>query len=198
MNVAAVHRLFRDARDRAYSVAIARSFASFGERSRLSLPVQLHNSERISVGGHVYFGPGCWLLTHDPGGRLEVGEGSSIAGYCVLSAATNIRVGRKVLFARNVYVADHRHGFERADLAVLEQPIADLRPIHIGDGAWLGQNVVVLPGVTIGPNAVIGANSVVRDDVPPHCVAVGAPARVVRELPLSRQRVVAGAKPTVW
>jgi acetyltransferase-like isoleucine patch superfamily enzyme len=54
--------------------------------------------------------------------------------------------------------------------------------VNIEDGSWLGQNVVVLPGVTIGAGAVVAANSVVREDVPPGSVAAGAPARVVRML----------------
>jgi acetyltransferase-like isoleucine patch superfamily enzyme len=182
MNGAHAHTLYRRLRDRAFSLAVRSSFESFGSRSRISLPAQLEGTQRIALGDHVYLGPGCWLLTHEPGGRLQVGDGTSIAGYCVLSAATNIRIGRKVLFARNVYIADHRHGFERAEVPVIEQPIADLRPIVVEDGAWLGQNVVILPGVTIGRGAVVGANSVVRQDVPARCLAVGAPARVVREL----------------
>jgi acetyltransferase-like isoleucine patch superfamily enzyme len=182
MNGADAHTLYRLVRDRAFSLAVRSSFESFGGRSRISLPAQLEGTHRIALGGHVYLGPGCWLLTHEPGGRLQVGDGTSIAGYCVLSAATSIRIGRKVLFARNVYIADHRHGFERADVPVIEQPIADTRPIVVEDGAWLGQNVVILPGVTVGRGAVVGANSVVREDVPPRCIAVGSPARVVREL----------------
>jgi acetyltransferase-like isoleucine patch superfamily enzyme len=182
MNGADAHRLYRQARDRAFSLAMRSSFESLGPRSRLSLPIQLEGAGRIAIGNHVYLGPGCWLLTHEPGGHLEIGDGTSIAGYCVLSAATSVRIGRKVLFARNVYIADHRHGFERGDVPVLEQEIADLRPVVVEDGAWLGQNVVILPGVTIGQGAIVGAGSVVRDDVPPRCVAVGAPARIVREL----------------
>jgi acetyltransferase-like isoleucine patch superfamily enzyme len=178
VSAADTHQFLRETRDRAFSVAVKRSFARFGSRSRLSLPIQLHHAERMSIGSRVYLGPGCWLLTHDPGGQLEIGDGTSIAGYCVLSAAVSVQVGNKVLFARNVYVADHRHGFERPDVPVIDQPITELRPIVIEDGAWLGQNVVVLPGVTVGRNAVVGANSVVRDDVPPHSVAVGAPARI--------------------
>ena len=182
MNGADAHILYRRVRDRAFSLAMRSSFESFGPRSRLSLPVQLEGTRRIALGDHVYLGPGCWLLTHKPGGHLEIGDGTSIAGYCVLSAATSVSIGRKVLFARNVYIADHRHGFERADIPVLEQEIADMRPIVVEDGAWLGQNVVILPGVTVGRGAVVGANSVVREDIPPRCLAVGAPARVVREL----------------
>lgn len=182
MNALTLHKRYRQLRDRVFSLAMRSSFEGLGPRSRLSLPIQIEGAERIAIGNHVYLGPGCWLLTHEPGGRLEIGDGTSIAGYCVLSAAASVRIGRKVLFARNVYVADHRHGFERDDLPVLEQDIADIRPVVVEDGAWLGQNVVLLPGVTIGAGAVVGAGSVVREDVPPRCVAVGAPARVVREL----------------
>lgn len=180
MDGAGAHQLFRDGRDRAFSLAMRRSFASFGAHSRLSLPIELRRVERIAVGNGVYFGPGCWLMTHEPSGRIVIGDGTSIAGYCVLSAATEIEIGRRVLFARNVYIGDHRHGFHDPNVAVLDQPLGDLRPIRVADGAWLGQNVVLLPGVTIGRNAVVGANSVVRDDVPAGSVAVGAPARVVR------------------
>jgi acetyltransferase-like isoleucine patch superfamily enzyme len=84
--------------------------------------------------------------------------------------------------ARNVYIADHRHAFEDEGRAVLDQGIEQVAPVEIGEGAWLGQNVVVGPGVRIGRGAVVGANSVVLGDVPDHAVAVGAPARVVRTL----------------
>ena len=56
------------------------------------------------------------------------------------------------------------------------------KPITIGDNVWLGGGVVVCPGVTIGDNAVIGAGSVVTRDIPANVVAVGNPARVVREI----------------
>ena len=54
------------------------------------------------------------------------------------------------------------------------------RPITIGNGVWLGGNVVVLPGVTIGDRAVIGAGSVVTKDIPPDMVAVGNPCKVIK------------------
>lgn len=182
MNAASAYKLLRETRDRAFSLAMRSSFASMGARSRLSLPVQLVGSERIEIGSRVYFGPGCWLLTHDPGGRLEVGDDTSIAGYCVLSAAASVRIGRSVLFARNVYIADHRHGFELADTPIIDQPLQDIRPVVVEDGAWLGQNVVLLPGVTVGRGAVVGANSVIREDVPPRSVVAGAPGRLIRRL----------------
>jgi acetyltransferase-like isoleucine patch superfamily enzyme len=53
--------------------------------------------------------------------------------------------------------------------------------VVIGDGSWLGHGAVVLPGVTIGKHVVIGANSVVTKDIPDFSVAVGSPARVIRQ-----------------
>jgi maltose O-acetyltransferase len=55
-------------------------------------------------------------------------------------------------------------------------------PIVLGDNVWLGGGVVVCPGVTIGDNTVVGAGAVVTKDLPANVVAVGNPARVVREI----------------
>ena len=177
------YRLFVRARAKTFSTLSAGAFASFGRRSMLELPIRLVGEERIAVGDDVYVGAGSWLQTLEgPGyaGELVVGDGTAIAGSCVLSAAVSVRVGRRVLFARNVYVSDHIHAYEDRTRAVLDQGFDRLEPVVIGDGAWLGQNVVVCPGVTIGCGAVVGANAVVTEDVPAYSLAVGAPARIVR------------------
>lgn len=171
-------------RDKLFSVAVSGAFESFGKRSVISVPVRLSGVHRISIGSGVGLGPGCWLQTLDPPGggrpRLAIGDGVVSSGGTVLSAAREVVVERGVLFARNVYVGDHIHEYRDAGVAVQLQPLAKLAPIRIGEGAWLGQNVVVCPGVTIGRGSVIGANSVVTVSVPEFSLAVGAPARVVR------------------
>lgn len=171
------------ARAKIFSVLASGAFASFGSRSILELPIRLAGESRISIGSDVFVGAGSWLQTLEgPGhsGVLEVGDGTSIAGTCVLSAACSVRLGRKVLLARNVYISDHIHAYDDPRRAVLDQGVAQLEAVEIQDGAWLGQNVVVCPGVTIGRGAVVGANSVVLNDIPDHAVAVGAPAVVKR------------------
>jgi len=52
--------------------------------------------------------------------------------------------------------------------------------VIIGDGCWIGANVFIREGVTIGEDTVVGANSVVTHDLPPHCIAAGCPARIIR------------------
>jgi lipopolysaccharide O-acetyltransferase len=173
------------ARAKVFSLLVGGAFAEFGARSVIEPPVRLQGEARIAVGDDVFVGAHSWLQVLEGPDRhvaLSIGDGTSIAGSCVLSAAMSVRLGRKVLLARNVYISDHSHAFADVTRAVLDQGITKVEPVEIGDGAWLGQNVVVGPGVRIGRGAVVGANSVVLEDVPDYAVAVGAPARVVREL----------------
>lgn len=178
------YRLRRRVRDKTFSLGVAGAFAGFGARSTLELPVRLGGERRMSIGDDVFVGAGSWLQVLDrarsDGVALSIGGGTSIAGGCVLSAALSVVLERRVLLARNVYISDHVHGFEDTSRAVLDQGITRVAAVRVCEGAWLGENVVVCPGVTIGRGAVIGANAVVTADVPEHAVAVGAPARVIR------------------
>jgi len=172
-------------RDKAFSLLASRGFAAYGPRSVLQPPIRLWGEHRISIGSDVFVGAGSWLQVLGDGDRapaIVIGDGTSMSGACVLSAALRVTIGRKVLMARNVYVADHSHAFGDLTVPVIDQGVDRIGPVDIGDGSWLGQNTVVGPGVRIGRGAVIGANSVVLSDVPDHAVAVGAPARVVRTL----------------
>jgi len=179
----ALYQHLRTARTLLFSRVVRRSFRSFGEGSAIELPVLVHGAGRIVIGHHVHIGSDSWLATTGDDSLLEIGDGTRLSGHCVLSAASHVRIGRSVLFGRNVYVADHNHGISDPRVAIADQPLESIAPVTIEDGAWLGQNAVILPGVTIGAGAVVGANAVVLDDVPARTVAVGAPARVVRRLP---------------
>jgi len=176
---------YKRGRDKAWSLLISRAFASFGERSVLSLPIRLAGVEGISIGNGVFVGPDSWLQTiPEPGyaAKLSLGDNTSIAGSVVISAVRSVTLGRAVLLAKNVYISDHIHAYHQDEVPIKDQGVDRVAPVHIGDGAWLGQGVVVVPGVTIGPGSVVGANSVVTSSVPARSLAVGAPARVVRVL----------------
>jgi acetyltransferase-like isoleucine patch superfamily enzyme len=180
----AAYRGARRARGRAFSLAISGGFAEFGAHTVLAPPVDVRGARQIALGAHVWVGPGSWLYAIPEAAAdepvLVVGDGVRISGDCVLSAVASVRLGRDVLLARNVYISDHSHGYEDVTRPIRAQGVANVRPVTIGDGAWLGQGVVVCPGVSIGRGAVVGAGSVVLHDVPAYSVAVGVPARVVR------------------
>ena len=150
------------------------------------LPVRLSGEKRIALGSNLFVGSDSWLQTLADGDNhsvaITVGDGTSIAGSCVISAVRSVRLEENVLLARNVYISDHSHRYTQTDQPVMDQGVEKIKPVLIKKGSWLGQNVVVCPGVTIGTGAVIGANSVVTQDVPDFSVAAGAPARVVKTI----------------
>lgn len=161
------------------------AFAAFGSGTVIEPPLRITGEKWISLGRGVFIGAGSWLeaIEGEPESvRLEIGDGTSIAGNCVISAAASVRIGQAVLMARNVYISDHNHAFEDCSRPVIEQGFTDSKPVSVGEGAWLGENVAVLPGVQIGKGCVVGANAVVAEDLPDYSVAVGVPARVVRRL----------------
>jgi len=186
------YRLAHRAWGKGFSLLAGGAFAEFGPRSVIQPPVRLVGEAAIAIGSDVWVGAGSWLqsLSETDGVTLSIGDGTSISGNVVISAARSVRLGKKVLLARGVYISDHIHNYGDTTKAVLDQGIGRVEPVEIGDGAWLGENVVVCPGVSIGRGAVIGANAVVTTDVPDHSLAVGAPARVVRSFHPSAVAVV--------
>ena len=61
------------------------------------------------------------------------------------------------------------------------QGFSNVKPVVIGDDVWLGRRAIILPGVCIGNGSIIGAGAVVTKDIPPFSVAVGVPAKVIKD-----------------
>ena len=109
---------------------------------------------------------------------VEVGNGTRINPRCTIK---NCRIGNDVLIAPGVVVLENQHIFTRRDTRIIDQGMREYPPVEIGEGAWLGQNVIVMPGVRIGAGAIIGAGSVVTKDIEPFMIAAGVPAKPIRE-----------------
>lgn len=108
------------------------------------------------------------------GKKSYIGIGSTISsnkGYHVI-IGSNCAISHNVRFYNNTYKSDH-------DFNIFPRPIK-YGSIEVGDGVWVGANVLILPGVKIGENSVVGANSVVVNDIPPFAVASGIPCKVIR------------------
>lgn len=144
----------------------------------------------IGRGSSIYLG-----VMFDLGERARV----RIGDYVLMNGARiicdqEISIGHYSLISWNVVlmdshripadVAGRREALERSVSNSPRRVVADSRtqPIQIGANVWIGFDCCILPGVTIGDGSVIGARSVVTNDVPPFSVAVGNPARVIRQL----------------
>lgn len=117
--------------------------------------------------------------------EINIGKHVSMMENCQISCCSKISIGDGVLFGANVFVTDNFHGnnsFEQMGIPPIDRPLDVRGEVIIGNNAWVGRNVCIMPGVHIGEGAVIGANSVVTNDVPAYCVAVGAPARVIKSI----------------
>jgi maltose O-acetyltransferase len=115
----------------------------------------------------------------DYGYQTTIGEGSFVNTGAVLLDVARISIGAHVQIGPGVQLLTPTHPL---DAQLRRTGVEAGEPITIGDTAWLGGGVIVCPGVTIGDNTVVGAGSVVTRDLPPGVVAVGNPARVLREL----------------
>jgi maltose O-acetyltransferase len=118
-------------------------------------------------------------LRVDYGSRLFIGAGTFVNFGLVALDVVDIRIGERCQLGPNIQLLTPIHPLEREARA---RGWEAAEPITLEDDVWLGGGVIVCPGVTVGAGAVVGAGSVVTSDVPPGVLAVGSPARVVREL----------------
>ena len=117
--------------------------------------------ENAVIGSYNYFAPYAMV------------NNARIGNYCSIGPGCKIGLGEHDMTAISTMPAIN-NGAGNMELFNKEKPAV------IGCDVWLGANVLVKQGVTIGSGAVIGANAVVTQDIPPYCVAVGIPAKVVR------------------
>jgi acetyltransferase-like isoleucine patch superfamily enzyme len=170
---------------RLFTLLLSSQFKEMGAGARISPPFRFYGLNQMSLGECAMINRDCWIQTipgdrQDKAAKLIIGSHAGIGMGAHISAAKQVLIGEYVLLARNVHIADHAHAFENIDVPIMKQGINRIAPVSIGRSSWLGENVVVLPGVTIGEHCVIGANSVVKSSIPDFSVAVGAPARVVK------------------
>jgi len=175
----------RQVRDDGAAVLRARWYLRSADH--LGTRVRLRGRPRINNSGH--------LIVHDrvqlvsttatlelataPTATLEIGSQTFINYGTSVSASERVTIGSHCFIGTFVLIMDndfHRLEPERRT----ERP--DSKPVVIGDNVWLGASVIVIPGVTIGHGCAIGAGSVVTRNIPPRSLAVGSPARVIREL----------------
>jgi acetyltransferase-like isoleucine patch superfamily enzyme len=144
-----------------YSHVRERGRMQLGPGTGLAPNVSLRNGARIAIGAHSHIGERCYLWAGDSTGRITIGDHVSLAPEVFITAS------------------DYRFV---AGQHFRDQPKREL-DVTIGHDVWLGTRVVVTAGVTIGHGCIVGAGAVVTRDLPPNSIAVGVPARVVRQRP---------------
>ena len=151
-----------------------------------------HVSRQIELGAGAYIGKNAWININSSAARLTIGAGTVIGNDLTVTCGSRVTVGEGVLMSARIALLDQLHDYDswlepQLSGRSTEPPhfswaMTEARPVSIGPGTWLGIGVAVLPGVTIGEGCVVGANAVVTQDLPDYSIAVGVPARVLRNL----------------
>lgn len=170
------------ATQRALEPPLPRAFAAYGDRSLIVPPARVELPECIELGSDVLLHEHAWLCVQRrdglPDPRLRIGNGCSFNRFVKVVCHGSVTFGAGVLIGDRVYISDVEHEPVPGGAPQLTDP----RPVVIEDGVLVGVGVVIKPGVRIGMGAYIGASSLVDQDVPPHSLAAGNPARILRRL----------------
>jgi acetyltransferase-like isoleucine patch superfamily enzyme len=180
----AIRKIFKVLCNPQLAVALLNAQLKIRAKARLPLSVRLYGRIYFRAGGDVEFGDGVSLVgtlvpieivSHE-GSHISIGEHTFINYGASITAYREVRIGRHCLLGHHLRIIDrNEYGLEQREIA---PPAA---PVLIEDHVWIGAHVIILPGVRIGRNSAIGAGSVVTKDVPPNCLVVGNPARVLRQ-----------------
>ena len=144
--------------------------------------VQILGMRNVIIGKGSCFGDNVWLniCDRDDKVRMKVGKCVLIGRQSMISTGGFLEIGDYCLLAPRVYVSDADHIFNDIYQPILQQGATLGRKLIVEENCWLGINVVITGDLTVGRGSVVGANSLVRHDVPPFCVVVGNPAKIIR------------------
>lgn len=110
--------------------------------------------------------------------HVSLGDYSGIGIHAKIYGTCHI--GRYVMMGTDVTIITRNHRFDRTDIPMMKQGFEEEQPVEIGDDVWIGDRVLILPGVHIGNGSILAAGAVVTSDVPEYAIVAGVPARVVR------------------
>lgn len=131
---------------------------------------------KLSLGNRISISPYSYI---DIKGKASIGQNSNFNDGFRLVCRESVHIGSHVLVASNVAVYDHDHDYQLKG-GHLNFSGYTTQPVVIGDHVWIGDQTVILKGVTIGSNSIIGAGSVVTGSIPSNVVAAGNPCKVIR------------------
>lgn len=134
----------------------------------------LYKTAGMTVGQNSVVHMGAEIRSPD---RIVLGKGVIVGHHAVLDGRNKITVGNNVNFSHGVWIWTAQHDTSDPEFGVVGGPVT------IGDYAWLGGRVVVLPNVTIGTGAVVASGAVVTKNVAPWTIVGGVPAKTIGTRP---------------
>lgn len=170
---------------------VSSRFKKLGAGARVVHPYYIYGQWNIEVGNYFSVGPNFWMEAIDRYGEQKcspsifIGNNVRINRNCHIGAINSITIGNNVLFGSNILVTDHSHGdtsMDQNSLAPGARPLVSKGSVAIGNNVWIGDNAVILPGVSLGDGCIVGAGAVVTKSFPAGSVIGGNPARLLKQV----------------
>lgn len=172
-----------------YSKWISSSFKSCGKNFKVTYNTNLKGLKYFQIGKNFNALSGlrieCWDeykgIVFEP--ILLIGDNVIMNFNVHIGCINKIQIGNNVLFASNVFITDHFHGDTQNtnfNIPPVDRALFSKGPVIIEDNVWIGENVSIMPNVTIGKGCIIGANSLVTKSFPSNSIIGGVPAKIIR------------------
>jgi acetyltransferase-like isoleucine patch superfamily enzyme len=177
------------AKNRLYSEWLRCFLRECGESFSTEAPVCLKGGEYISIGPKFHARARmrleCWdeFMDERFTPSLSIGRNVSFNFNVHIGCIERVVLGNNVLLGSNILITDHCHGTmlpEEINIPPARRRLFSKGPVVIEDDVWIGENVSILPNVTIGKGSIVGANSVVTRSFEPYSVIAGVPAKLIR------------------
>lgn len=152
---------------------------------------RVRGKSMISFGSGLTTGVGCRIEAFIADGnkdkKIFFGNRIQLNDYVHISGVQSVIIGDDTLIASYVYVSDNSHGIydnshnqTSPETVPVDRPYI-VAPVNIGSKVWIGEGVIIMPGVSIGDGCIIGAHSIVNKDIPQNSIAVGSPAKIIKK-----------------
>lgn len=155
--------------------------------SQIGKVISASNSKYVSVENNVRIKDYCRIECYDnwrdkkyhP--KFEIASGVIIGYNFTCLVTDDVKIGNDTILASNVMITSENHGINPESEIPFHAQLLESKPVSIGKGCWIGQNVSILPGVSIGDKSVIASGAVVTRDIPDFSIAAGIPAKVIKQ-----------------
>jgi maltose O-acetyltransferase len=112
------------------------------------------------------------------GFELEIGDNSGLGRYC--HVPSNIKIGKDVMMAPNVFVFHLNHSFQNTEIPMRTQGVTNKEPVVIEDDVWIGRGVYIMPGKKIKKGSIVAAGTVLTKNFPEYSIIGGNPSRFIK------------------
>ncbi len=146
---------------------------SFRVKEPFPAMIEMGNQSEINVENTFSIHSGCHIIVLE-NAKLNLGSG-------YINRNVKIRCFKEITIGNNVAISENVTIWDSDAHAIIGKEYQMTQPISIGNNVWIGNNATILKGVTIGNGAIVAAGAVVTNDIPDACLAVGIPAKVIKE-----------------